>query len=431
MTPVSRTTFTAAACGAAAVLIAAVVWWEQGHQLGAVTTRFTLVCAVAVALGEGVRTTVEQRPVAPISLAAGLSLAMTPVMGSQDRLLGTAPLVLVVAAAMVLGSLFRYASTRPLHVVDVVARLFAITGTALFMRDVTFGSRTMLQWSSDSRVDRWIVAVGLVALSAAGVGLDALLRATARSQVIHAPMRVLLADDIGGGGGLSLSVAATGPLVVLARSVVGTWAIPLCLLPLVLAQFALRRHAVVRRTYRQTISALSRLTDVAGYTTPGHARRVASTSIAVGRDLGLPERDITSLEYAALLHDLGQVALRVPIPGGATVLVASADQQRIADDGATIVRRTGVLDDVALLLERQTTSFRQVREFGEDLPVASRIIKVVNAFDDLTGGRSDRHSSAAALERIHLGLGYEYDPRVVDSLTRYLDRLRRASAPTQ
>ena len=111
-----------------------------------------------------------------------------------------------------------------------------------------------------------------------------------------------------------------------------------------------------------------------------------------------------------------------PIPGGATVLAAPVDQRRIAHDGAEIVRQTGVLDSVAVILEAQTTSYRQVRELGEDLPLASRIIKVCNAYDDMAGSRPTRERRSAAMERINLGLGYEYDPRVVDALVRVLER---------
>jgi len=141
--------------------------------------------------------------------------------------------------------------------------------------------------------------------------------------------------------------------------------------------------------------------------------------------MGMGQRELTDLEYAALLHDLGQVALREPIPAGATVMAAPADQQRIAHDGAEIARTTGVLDNVAAILEAQTTPYRQVREFGQDLPMSSRIIKVANAYDDLCDPGGNDHR---AMERIHLGLGYEYDPRVVDSLTRVLERRRGRSA---
>jgi len=106
------------------------------------------------------------------------------------------------------------------------------------------------------------------------------------------------------------------------------------------------------------------------------------------------------------------------------MLAAPADQDRIARDGAEIVRKTGVLDTVALILESQSKPYRHVRELGEDLPISSRIIKVANAYDDLVGGRDnvDGNGKDAAIERIHLGLGYEYDPRVVEALLRVLAR---------
>jgi hypothetical protein len=65
----------------------------------------------------------------------------------------------------------------------------------------------------------------------------------------------------------------------------------------------------------------------------------------------MSERDALDLKYAALLHDIGQVALREPIPERATVMAAPADQQRIALGGSQIVRQTGVLDRVAVILE--------------------------------------------------------------------------------
>ncbi|HEY8652729.1 MAG TPA: HD domain-containing phosphohydrolase, partial [Dermatophilaceae bacterium] len=211
-------------------------------------------------------------------------------------------------------------------------------------------------------------------------------------------------------------------LVALAERPMGLVAIPLFLVPLFLTQFAVRRQSSIRRTYRQTIRTLSRLTELGGYTEVGHASRVAALSMSMGHELGMSEREMLDLEYAALLHDIGQVSLTEPIPGGATVLAAPADQRRIAHDGAEIVRQTGVLDKVAVILEAQTTPFRQVREFGEDLPLSSRIIKVCNAYDDLAGDSPDSPKRAAAIERIHLGLGYEYDPRVVSALVRALAR---------
>ena len=54
--------------------------------------------------------------------------------------------------------------------------------------------------------------------------------------------------------------------------------------------------------------------------------------------------------------------------------------------------------------------------------LASRIIRVVNAYDDLVGDSTDLASRLDAVERLRLGMAYEYDPRVVEALTRVLEK---------
>jgi response regulator RpfG family c-di-GMP phosphodiesterase len=153
----------------------------------------------------------------------------------------------------------------------------------------------------------------------------------------------------------------------------------------------------------------------------GHSRRVSVLAVAVGRELGMSEPDLLDLEYAALMHDIGQLSLRDPIPGGATVLVSRADQQRIAELGAEVIAKAGVLDRVAELVRCQSLAAR-----GSDPrpPVGSRIIRAANAFDDLVGGSADRDRSAAAVERLRLDTASEYDPGVVDALDAVAGRRR-------
>ena len=103
-------------------------------------------------------------------------------------------------------------------------------------------------------------------------------------------------------------------------------------------------------------------------------------------------------------------------------MAAPADQRRIAEAGAQIVRETRVAAEVGDAVAAQATPYRVVREFDEELPLLARILKVANAYDDFVGGSITARRREAAMERIHLGLGYEYDPRVVDSLQRVLER---------
>ena len=148
-----------------------------------------------------------------------------------------------------------------------------------------------------------------------------------------------------------------------------------------------------------------------------------SLATAIGRDLGISEREVLDLEYAALLHDIGQVSLARADPPR---VPRSWPRRPTSGGSPTTARRSSgrpvCWTNVAQILEAQTTPYRQVREFDEELPVASRIIKVANAYEDLAGARPEASRRLAAMERINLGLGYEYDPRVVDSLARVLRR---------
>lgn len=180
--------------------------------------------------------------------------------------------------------------------------------------------------------------------------------------------------------------AAPGPIATLIAPVAGVLALPLALIPLVITMISVRRYAEVWRTLRQTIQTLSRLTEAGGYTPPDHAHRTAQLGRAMAQRMGLGEREVTALEYAALLHDLGQVVLADPIPGGATVLAAPADQRMIASTGATIIRHGPDFAAVADLVEAQAVQYRSILEHEARAPLASRILRVANAFDDLTGG---------------------------------------------
>jgi response regulator RpfG family c-di-GMP phosphodiesterase len=230
---------------------------------------------------------------------------------------------------------------------------------------------------------------------------------------------VSLADELSVQVPLGAAVGALAMLIALATEAMGLVALALLIAPLLVTQTAFRRYAGIRSTYLQTVRALARVTEVGGYVEAGHSYRVGRLAVAVGRELGMSEPDLLELEYAALMHDIGQLSLADPIPGGATVLVSPEDQQRIAGLGASVIEQAGVLDGVAEIVRRQSQPWR-----GGDPepPIGSRIIRAANAFDDLAGGSPDRDRSAAALERLRLDTAVEYDPGVVEALTKVAGR---------
>jgi response regulator RpfG family c-di-GMP phosphodiesterase len=201
--------------------------------------------------------------------------------------------------------------------------------------------------------------------------------------------------------------------------------------PLLVTQVAFRRYAGIRATYLQTVRALAKVTEIGGYVETGHSERVSRLAVAVGRELGIHEPELLELEYAALMHDIGQLSLHDPIPGGATVLVSRHDQQRIAELGAEVIQQAQVLGSVAEIVRRQNEPYRRAEAGTEGAargseptgpPLSSRIIKAANAFDDLVGSSLDPGRAAAAVQQLRLDTASEYDPNAVEALSRVVNR---------
>ena len=151
-----------------------------------------------------------------------------------------------------------------------------------------------------------------------------------------------------------MAVGASALLIAFAAEAMGLVAVAVFLAPLLVTQVAFRRYAGIRATYLQTVRALARVTEIGGYVETGHADRVSRPAVAVGRELGMAEPELLELQYAALIHDIGQLSLQDPIPGGATVLVSPEDQRRIALLGAEVVEQATMLDSVAEIVRQQS-----------------------------------------------------------------------------
>ncbi len=376
------------------------------------------VFVTAITVGELFRLKMPSgREAAPLASASALAFVFLAEIYGQPVLDVDADFVAVaVATGLLLAAGVRAAQGRAVGLDQVAARLVGVATAAWLARAFTLNGQTLWGLEVDPTVSPWLVAIGMVAVAGLGISVELVLSSAVRSERQRSPWLAALRDEFGEVAPLTAAVVVSGPMVALMAPVLGLLSLPAALFPLAITYLAVGRYTQNRVTYRQTIATLSHLTEEGGYTPAGHAERVADLGVRIGRVLGISDRELRELEYAALLHDLGQISLVEPIPGGATVLAAPTDQRDIADEGARIIRHAEGLDTVADYVEAQTTPYRQVRELGEEVPMASRIIKVANAFDDLTGGSDDPDQVRVANERIHLGLGYQYDPEVVEAL---------------
>lgn len=372
--------------------------------------------AVMVA-GELLRLSIDGRLISPLATSATVALALSSEVGGRSLGFGCGAVLTVALLSMVIGVLGGAGTWKASWIVGYAVRVAMIATVAILYRAVPWGGATLQERAQHAQGSPWIPVLAMLAVVAAAQALELGLHGWLRSTRQRRPWRTVVREDATTMLPVAAAAMSTAVVIAIGLRSLHLWALPVFLLPLALMRFAIRRQEGTKRARRQAIAALSQLTDLGGYTLDGHAHRVAALADQVGRNLRLSDRELVDLEAAALLHDIGQVSLRRPIPDGATINLAPRDQQRIADDSADIVRRTGVLDRAAAIISEHPTPYRFVQVEGEEVSRAARVLKVCNAFDDLGGGRPEARDSA--LERIMLGLGYEYDPAVVDLVARF------------
>jgi hypothetical protein len=367
-----------------------------------------LAFGVLVTVGELNRWTgARVREAAPLGAAGALSYALLGANAQEPSRHGAAQVVAVVLAAALLGCVPHVARGQG-PVLDHLARRVLSVAFAAVCFQPLYNRGVFDHWNGPA------YALLLLALLTLTVLCDCVLAAALAHSRTGWPFGPLLRDELRALLGIGSAVCATGAVMALAVAVVGLWALPVFCLPLLLTQLSFRRYAAVRTTYRQTIASLARATEIAGYTPPGHARRVAELSRAVGRDLGLTRPELAVLESAALMHDIGQLSLVDPIPAGATADLPGPEQRRIALLGGAVVRQTGVDPAVAVVVERQADPYREQ-------PVAARIVRAVNAYEEKVQGAGPG-GPLTALEELRLATAGDYAPDVVESLARVLAR---------
>ncbi|MFD9336499.1 HD-GYP domain-containing protein [Streptomyces sp. NPDC060028] len=350
---------------------------------------------------------------APLGSAGALGYALLGPAAGRPTHHGVLQIVAVVVAAALVGIVPHIARGRGPALDHLARRVLTVTFAAACFQPLYNSGRL------EDRVGQGpylvlflLLLLGLTALC------DAVLAAALAGTRTGWPYGPLLRDELRAQLGIGSAICATGVVMALGVAGAGLWAVPVFSVPLLLTQLSFHRIAAIRTTYRQTITSLARATEIAGYTRPGHSRRVAALSCAVGRELGLSERELTVLEYAALMHDIGQLSLVDPVPAGATAELPAAEARRIAELGGEVARQTGAPAEVAVVVERQADPYREQ-------PVAARIVRTVNAYEDLcghAGGSGHPGGSLAALERLRLGTGHDYQPEVVECLARVLAR---------
>jgi putative nucleotidyltransferase with HDIG domain len=221
------------------------------------------------------------------------------------------------------------------------------------------------------------------------------------------------------------------------------WQAPLICLPLLyIVHRAQSKHTAqivehkqhvedIQGLHLRTIEALAMAVDARDHATHDHLRRVQTYALEIGRELGLDEREFCTLRAAAMLHDIGKLAVPEHIlskPGKLTP--AEFESIKIHPVvGAEIVEQVAFPYPVAPIVRAHHEKWNG-RGYpdglkGEQIPICARILSAVDCLDALSSDRPYHRGLPLdeAMAKIASEAGSSFDPRVIDVLQRQYSKL--------
>jgi putative nucleotidyltransferase with HDIG domain len=187
-----------------------------------------------------------------------------------------------------------------------------------------------------------------------------------------------------------------GAVIALIYHDSGMWTIALFVIPLFLARYSFQLYVEMKEAHINTVSALSSAIDANDPFTHGHSYRVSRYALHLGRAMNLSSKDLEILEYSALLHDIGKIAIRHDV----LLKPARLNEEEYKtlkqhpSIGADIVDNLKFLREAADIIryhhEQPDGNGYPEGLQGDDIPIGSRILLVADAFDAMTSDRPYR-----------------------------------------
>jgi HD-GYP domain-containing protein (c-di-GMP phosphodiesterase class II) len=174
---------------------------------------------------------------------------------------------------------------------------------------------------------------------------------------------------------------------------------------------------------KSVICGFNQLLDLRDLNTGIHSTRLAEWAIRVARRLGIPESDLYQIEVAALLHDIGKIGIPDAIlkKEGKLTDEERALMNKHPEYSWSILRMFSGLEKASLYALHHHESYNGAGYpgglKGAEIPIGSRIVSVIDAYDAMISNRCYRKglSHEEAVKRLMGGGGTQFDPNVVQT----------------
>jgi putative nucleotidyltransferase with HDIG domain len=374
---------------------------------------FSLALAVVYAVGVAAASEVR------FDIGAGFTVPMQALFVPMLFALPISVVPLLVALSLALGM-------APAILLGRVpaSRILAIPGNSWF----AVGPAAVLALAHDSRPDaHW----GLLVL-ALGAQFTCDFAANAAREHLSGGLSVReLADEVWRVYMIDLALAPLG-LVVAIATTQSHWLI-LLIAPLfgVMSWFSKERHARLEQlvelndAYRGTALLLGDVVEADDTYTGEHCKDVVHLALDVARQLDVPVEELRTVEFGALLHDIGKIAVPKEIvnkPGKLDpyeweiIKTHTLEGQRMLEQVGGFMGQVGRI--VRSHHERWDGGGYPDGLSGEQIPLAARIICCCDAYNAMTTTRPYRQAmgAPAAVAELLEHSGAQFDPQVVDAL---------------
>lgn len=283
----------------------------------------------------------------------------------------------------------------------------------------------------------------LITALAAQFALDIVVSAVRLRISRGAGFRAQLPDAL---GVCAIDAALSPAALAMAEAIHATPLAALAPVPLLglLAVFARERRDRLRgllelsQAYRGTALVLGDVVGADDGYTGAHSHGVVVLTLAVADQLGLNAEQRRNLEFGALLHDVGKIAIPKSIinkPGGldpmewTVVRTHTIEGQRMLDQIGGFMREVGLI--VRSHHERWDGSGYPDRLAGNSIPLESRIIACCDTWNAMQTDRSYRKALTfeAALAELRASAGSQLDPEIVVELIEIISRPHSGAGP--
>ena len=221
-----------------------------------------------------------------------------------------------------------------------------------------------------------------------------------------------------------LAFLPVGAVIALLYKNSGVWTIALFIIPLFLARYSFQLYLDMRETHINTVAALTSAIDASDPFTHGHSYRVSKYAMRIAKELGMTSKELETLEYAALLHDIGKIAIQndVLLKVGPLTDEEWASLRSHPDIGADIVEQLKFLKVAVEVIrchhERPDGTGYPKGLKEDEIPMHAHILNVVDAFDAMTSDRPYRKSLPIerVLDELRRYRGTQFHAKVTDIL---------------